>query len=261
MFCFLNLPSITKNFKVFKFSYFCKLNTSHVLDFRDDVKSTINSSQNSVLFSLENENRQSKVAVSDPLVATGLTYTTVRSKFEPVLSNFSDNLFSLASGAKVKGYETTDEMLLEGTQLTGLGKIEISSGKVVIGPPDGSLKYILSTDSLKRIVNSETNVARFLKGLSVFFVVCSSVLLSFWLYRHLVKWYATRQQQAEYERLRNELPTENGNECVVCMDNPRDVVILDCGHICACKRCGDMLSTCPVCRGQVARIVPTFVST
>ena len=232
-----------------------------ILHCRSDVARVINNSQNVVPFSLESENRQSKVAVTEPLVSSGLTFTTVCSKFEPVVSNLSDNLFSLASGTKLKGYESKDEMLLEGTQLTALGKIDSSSGKVVVGPPDGPLKYILSTDSLKRIIDSETNFAKILRSVSAFFAVCSGILLSVWLYRHLKRWYIARQQRAEFERLRSDVSETNGNECVVCMDRPRDVVILNCGHICACRQCGTMLTVCPICRGHVAKIVPTFVST
>ena len=229
---------------------------------RDDVKRTINSSQNAVPFSLESENKQSRVEVAEPLLASGLTYTTVLSKFEPVVANLSDNLFSLASGAKVKGYEQTDQMLLEGTKLTGLGRIQISSGgKVAIGPPDRSLKYILSTSSLSQIVTSETNFAKFLKGLSMFFAFCSSIVLAVWLYRHFRKWYLDRKKRLEFDTLESDLLQDNGNECVVCMERARDVVILNCGHICACKQCGDMLTNCPVCRSEIARIIPTFVST
>ena len=221
----------------------------------------MNSSQNVVPFSLESENGQSKVAVNEPLLSTGLTFSTVCSKFEPVISNLSDNLFSLASGSKIKGYESTDEMLLEGTQLTALGKIDSSSGRVVIGPPDGPLKYILSTDSLRRIIDSETNFAKFLRGMSVFLAVCSGIMLSVWLLRHLKRWYTARQQRIEFERLRNDVPQTSGSECVVCLERPRDVVILNCGHICTCRSCSAMLTTCPICRGHVAKIVPTYVST
>ena len=229
--------------------------------FRDDSQKVINHSQNIVPFSIENENKQSRVSVEQPLLATGLSYSTVCSKFEPAVSTLSENLFSLASGTKIKGYESKDEMLLEGTQLTALGKIESYFGKITVGPPDGPLKYILSTDSLKRIISSETNFAKILRGVSVFFAVCSGVLLSVWLFRHLRKWYIARQQRAEFERLRSDVSNTTGNECVVCLDKPRDVVILNCGHICSCKQCSTMLTQCPICREHISRIVPTFVST
>jgi len=227
----------------------------------DDSQKVINHSQYTVPFSLESENKQSRVSVEYPLLASGLSYSTVCSKFEPAVSTLSENLFSMASGTKIKGYESKDDMLLEGTQLTALGKIESYFGKVRVGPPDGPLKYILSTDSLKRIINSETTVAKILRGFSVFFAVCSGILLSVWLFRHLKKWHSARQQRAEFERLRSDVSDTNGNECVVCLEKPRDVVILNCGHICSCKDCSTMLTQCPICRGHITRIVPTFVST
>jgi hypothetical protein len=38
--------------------------------------------------------------------------------------------------------------------------------------------------------------------------------------------------------------------CVVCMDNPYNVVFVKCGHICACEECAKKLpdKQCPVCR-------------
>ena len=29
------------------------------------------------------------------------------------------------------------------------------------------------------------------------------------------------------------------NECVICMDQPKDTVFYPCGHQCLCKPCGD----------------------
>lgn len=48
-------------------------------------------------------------------------------------------------------------------------------------------------------------------------------------------------------------------ECLVCMDNKHDVVIVPCGHFCVCKSCAEnILKTtkkCPICRGTMSLIV------
>ncbi|XP_049805708.1 E3 ubiquitin-protein ligase RNF34 [Schistocerca nitens] len=46
--------------------------------------------------------------------------------------------------------------------------------------------------------------------------------------------------------------------CKICMDAPIECVILECGHMAACMKCGKQLSECPICRQFVVRVVRTF---
>uniref|UniRef100_A0AC35G5V9 RING-type E3 ubiquitin transferase n=1 Tax=Panagrolaimus sp. PS1159 TaxID=55785 RepID=A0AC35G5V9_9BILA len=45
---------------------------------------------------------------------------------------------------------------------------------------------------------------------------------------------------------------ENSAECIICMANPRDTVILPCRHLCICNGCAETLrfklQNCPICR-------------
>lgn len=52
-----------------------------------------------------------------------------------------------------------------------------------------------------------------------------------------------------------------GNQCIVCMDNPLETVFLECGHLACCMRCSDKLKLCPICRNPIARVVPIFRAT
>jgi len=45
--------------------------------------------------------------------------------------------------------------------------------------------------------------------------------------------------------------------CVVCMENPRDAVIVPCGHTACCYSCADSLPAprvCPMCRAEVSHV-------
>lgn len=42
------------------------------------------------------------------------------------------------------------------------------------------------------------------------------------------------------------------------MDEPVDCVLLECGHMLSCVKCGRKLSECPVCRQFVSRVVHAF---
>ncbi|XP_063313294.1 E3 ubiquitin-protein ligase rififylin [Pelobates fuscus] len=48
--------------------------------------------------------------------------------------------------------------------------------------------------------------------------------------------------------------------CKVCMDSPIDCVLLECGHMVTCTKCGKRMSECPICRQYVVRAVHVFRS-
>ena len=52
---------------------------------------------------------------------------------------------------------------------------------------------------------------------------------------------------------------EEDPDCVVCMDQDYDVVIVPCGHYCLCKDCASIIQgdtgLCPICRGVINKVV------
>eukprot|EP00794_Sanderia_malayensis_P014169 gene14169-15648_t len=46
--------------------------------------------------------------------------------------------------------------------------------------------------------------------------------------------------------------------CKICMDHSIDCVLLECGHLVTCTKCGRQLADCPVCRRLVSRVVHVF---
>jgi hypothetical protein len=60
-------------------------------------------------------------------------------------------------------------------------------------------------------------------------------------------------------------PDAGETMCVVCMDAPKDHLIVPCGHQCVCARCAEQLTntrtpTCPVCREPIQQTVKVFCS-
>ena len=48
-------------------------------------------------------------------------------------------------------------------------------------------------------------------------------------------------------------------QCLICFENPQEVIFLECGHLCCCKECSERVSgRCPVCRGPITRIVTVY---
>lgn len=51
-----------------------------------------------------------------------------------------------------------------------------------------------------------------------------------------------------------------GQDCLICLSEPKDTLIMPCGHLCVCADCGRSLInkkyTCPVCRGTIGSLIP-----
>lgn len=61
-----------------------------------------------------------------------------------------------------------------------------------------------------------------------------------------------RSDGMNYSSLEEELFEDSGSECVICMSDSRDTLILPCRHLCLCNACADSLryqaNNCPICR-------------
>ena len=49
-------------------------------------------------------------------------------------------------------------------------------------------------------------------------------------------------------------------ECLICLCEKKDTLIMPCGHFCVCHDCGKSLvaakHTCPICRGNIQSLIP-----
>ncbi|XP_065663214.1 E3 ubiquitin-protein ligase RNF34 isoform X2 [Hydra vulgaris] len=64
-----------------------------------------------------------------------------------------------------------------------------------------------------------------------------------------------------YKSQKKDATSCNENErdlCKICMDHTIDCVLLDCGHLVSCTKCGKRLAECPICRALVVRVVHIF---
>ena len=48
--------------------------------------------------------------------------------------------------------------------------------------------------------------------------------------------------------------------CKICMDAAVDCILLECGHMITCTKCGKRLADCPICRQYITRVVHVFRS-
>lgn len=57
------------------------------------------------------------------------------------------------------------------------------------------------------------------------------------------------ESRKERRQLVREKDLPENQLCVVCRTNPREIVLIPCGHFCLCEDCStDIDSNCPLCR-------------
>lgn len=218
------------------------------------------------------------IHVEDPLSAEHLdvALSTVYDHYEPTkdgaLSRGLDRIF----GEVTKGHQETERMLSVGVRLLGIGKLSLEGDKIVLSPPDNNIgPYILTSLSKPELVRAYASKARIFRLLAWVFGLVGAGLVSYWVYRHVHRWYEDyrmrnmmqqiRQQRAQQmaEGNNNGDENENRDPCVVCLQNPRELIVLDCGHLCLCSDCARALPEprhCPICRGIIARLLPVYNS-
>ncbi|XP_033115801.1 E3 ubiquitin-protein ligase RNF34-like [Anneissia japonica] len=72
--------------------------------------------------------------------------------------------------------------------------------------------------------------------------------------------YISKQKPNDAEGKEDPSEETDENLCKICMDATIDCVLLECGHMVTCTKCGKVLAECPICRVFITRVVHTFKS-
>lgn len=60
-----------------------------------------------------------------------------------------------------------------------------------------------------------------------------------------------RERRSAARNADEELP--DSQRCCVCHNNPREIILLPCGHYCLCEDCSIGINdNCPICRTNIA---------
>lgn len=69
-----------------------------------------------------------------------------------------------------------------------------------------------------------------------------------------------RRERKQLSRTRP-LELREDQKCIVCIDNPKEIICLPCGHVCLCEDCSSKVQlTCPVCRARIENKSVAFIS-
>ena len=74
-----------------------------------------------------------------------------------------------------------------------------------------------------------------------------------------------KSQVAHQELLRlRRKNAQDGDRCCVCLNNPLEILVKPCGHICICFQCSQQLQIqspkCPICRENVTSTERVYIS-
>ena len=231
-------------------------------------------------FNIINSNEKSsqgiKIQVTDPLSAEYLmeNLPVVYDCYQPCKDGLFTRSLDRLLGEVTKGYQETEKMLGVGVQILGIGKISLNSKNLILEPPTDGHRYILTTMRKSEVIRSLRSQARTLRVFVWIFSLVGTGILAYWAYRHISKHIREARTRQTFEEIRQQLRSGNGghenggsddgaNQCTVCLTNRRNVLIMNCRHVCVCDECAEALPNpklCPVCRSHVDHFVPIFIS-
>ncbi|KAM9844526.1 mitochondrial ubiquitin ligase activator of nfkb 1-A [Aulostomus maculatus] len=215
------------------------------------------------------------VKVLHPLQASGVHMEVTHEKFHQVDYGLGDILGQYLRGEKLKGKLETEEMLKVGTALTGVGELVLDTdGTLYLQPPSDGSQYFLSISDFDTLRGEQESTAAGWKTLAVAFALVGAAV-TLWITRRYYQQLKLRREREkarrEFERLQAETKRERTerqdsaeeqieNPCLICLSQPRNCIVLDCGHVCFCHDCFQALPKrqCPICRQDISRVLPLF---
>lgn len=155
-----------------------------------------------------------------------------------------------------------------------------TDGTLNLQPPSNGSQYFLSISDFGTLRGDQDSVAVWWKALAIGFTLAGAAVLLWvgrrYYYNLKVRW-EQEQERREFKRLQAEAlrthaavtgpeARQDGtddhmdNLCVICLSQPRNCILLDCGHVCCCHNCYQALPhhRCPICRQTISRVVPLY---
>eukprot|EP00054_Salpingoeca_dolichothecata_P015050 m.85929 g.85929 ORF g.85929 m.85929 type:complete len:372 (+) comp21297_c0_seq2:35-1150(+) len=201
--------------------------------------------------------------------AMGLSLPVIHDVFTATgAKGLTSAMYDYARGLSVKGVQAVEKILPVNTPILAIGQVKLQSdGTLSMEPPSKDFTYFLTTSSLSDLLATQgpffifyaklffylTASAFFIAGIRQSYERRQAEIESFRIM------HAFRARQASINADSDEVIHDN-TTCVICMSAPREVTVLECGHYCMCRSCGQQLTHCPICRRHVTRLINTFAS-
>ncbi|XP_046482868.1 mitochondrial E3 ubiquitin protein ligase 1 [Neodiprion pinetum] len=238
--------------------------------FWSDQERTIQEVYNNVPFVLRHGTYN--VEVVDALAAEILDMDTISDHFEPSVPTFTDHLWGFFTGVRQRGLQSTEEMLRDGAIITGIGELSKTvarSGGIRLQPPLNGTPYYLTSMSVTSLLRKLDDRKKTYWWLCVMFggiglLISGIVVRRYWkdreeerLAKELRESLAASRKERR-QRVRDKDLRED-QICVVCRSNPKEIILLPCGHVCLCEDCAEgIITQCPVCRTTISQKNPAY---
>lgn len=229
-----------------------------------------------VLTSLATANPRARVEVPNPLESASIPLKAVYDKFTPNKDGFEKSFFGWLEGEQPQGIQEQEYLLPENTILTGFGTlVRDETGSVSLVVPKDGTQLILTTETHSKLIEQLRKECRWVGLGAFFFGMTCTALASYMAYRIYTNYRRQRQHRTDFMR-RDELRRKRRKEareadavgslsgtpqCVVCLTNAVEVLLLECGHLCLCTDCCEQITDniCPICRCRVVRQVAAYL--
>ncbi|KAI8429600.1 hypothetical protein MSG28_000198 [Choristoneura fumiferana] len=239
--------------------------------FWSDQTRTIHEVCNSSPFVLSNG--KYSIEVVDALAAELLDMDVISDKFEPMSPGVIDHVWGFFSGVRQRGLQTMEEMLRDGSYITAVGELSTHAGQLKIQPPRDGLPLYLTTATKSTLLKRLASSRDFLRysaagdirqrggaGVDARGVQVAEAAAAARAREDALKTQLAAGRRERRKRARDtDLPEVQ--LCVVCAENPKEIILLPCGHVCLCEDCSDNIQeACPICRERIHSRAPAFIT-
>jgi len=189
--------------------------------------------------------------------------------FIPKNTSINSAVMGNLGNAKSFGIRKTEKFLPLGTIITGIGQIvkDSETGQFQLQEPlegGSSNPYILTTLSIDDLIGKlelKKKMQRIIIAttMSIALVILSKRAYSWWRYYKLEKLRKSiLKERRRNKNLDNLCPCQT---CLVCLVNPREVILHNCGHVAICSDCVLKVNgLCPICREPISETRKAFIA-
>lgn len=162
----------------------------------------------------------------------------VYDNYEPSALSFFDHVFGFFTGIRQKGFQTTEEILRDGSFITAIGELKAQNDSLTLQPSNAGPMFLTTATKgalLRRFEDAKTSMLT-----KAIFCGAIAALITAYIGRKI---YLRKKQERAERRLKETLERERrerrqrsrvnpgrlseDQKCVVCVTNPKEVCPAD----------------------------------